>query len=104
MARTVRSTLLQGLLTLQCVALAESWNAASVWGLQTNATFRPKMANVLFEASLTAIDDAYRTNGAQGLFHIEWTEPRPEMSTLGYCPSPIPRFHNRCAPSRSWPI
>jgi hypothetical protein len=61
------------------------------------------MTNVLFEGSLAALDVAHRATGAQGLYALDWTEPRAEMKTRGYCPSPIPRFH-KCAAAAHSPL
>ena len=48
---------MRGLALLLAAALAPpaargDWNAASVWGIQPNASYHPGMANVLFEGDL----------------------------------------------------
>ena len=79
------------------LALAHGYNAAGVWNFEPNATYHPTLGNLMFQSDLHAVDTAFRASGVQGLYQITWTEPRPEMKTLGYCPSPIPRFHNTTA-------
>jgi hypothetical protein len=49
------------------------------------------------KGDLAKLDAAHRATGAQGLFSLDWTEPRPGASAQGLCPSPIPRFSNSTA-------
>ena len=79
------------------LTLTYAYNAAGVWGVEPNATYHPLLSNLMFQTDLRAVDTAFRASGVQGLYQLSWTEPRPEMERLGYCPSPIPRFHNTTA-------
>eukprot|EP00038_Savillea_parva_P014376 m.215514 g.215514 ORF g.215514 m.215514 type:complete len:344 (-) comp27917_c0_seq1:112-1143(-) len=87
------ATVLRTLATLVLAAPSvQGWNAASVWGVATNASYFPSIANVLFEISLEDAVVAHATNGATGLYTLDWTVPRDPARPV--CPSPIPRFHN----------
>ena len=61
------ATVLRTLATLVLAAPSvQGWNAASVWGVATNASYFPSIANVLFEISLEDAVVAHATNGATG--------------------------------------
>ena len=62
----MESFLLAVLLFATCRGVC-AYSAASVWGVEPNATYFPQIANTVFESSLANIDAAHRTTGALGL-------------------------------------
>ena len=94
---------------LSAASVCAAYNAASVWGIESNKSYFPTMANILFQTSLSALDTAHRDLGTQGLFQISWTQANNRSAVWSpdgksyYCPSPIPRFHNttRCVTMRA---